>query len=181
MSRLLSLIGYRGTGKSTVGMRVARRLKWDWIDTDNEIERRAGTTIRDIFATQGEPAFRTAERNLIQELVLRDRLVISTGGGAILNADTRQDLRAAGPVIWLVAPVMTIASRILQDATTASRRPNLTSRGGTAEIRELLKVREPLYRECATVIIDTEGLKQTEVVTRIVQQLPEEWFAETPS
>jgi len=159
-------------------MRIARRLKWDWIDTDNEIERRAGKPIREIFAGDGEPAFRELERSLIAELVTHDRLVISTGGGAILNAQTRQDLRAAGPVIWLVAPVMTIAARILQDSTTASRRPNLTARGGTAEIREVLAMREPLYRECATIIVETEGLKQGDVVTRILDQLPVDWLSE---
>jgi shikimate kinase len=178
MSRMLSLIGYRGTGKSTVGMRLARRLKWDWIDTDNEVERRAGRTIKEIFATEGEPRFRQIERDVIVDLVQRNHLVVSTGGGAILNADSRRDLREAGPVVWLTAPVQTIASRILQDSTTAARRPNLTSQGGIAEIREVLTRREPLYRECATLVINTEGLKLTEVVAMVLEQLPAELLAE---
>lgn len=172
MSRVLSLIGYRGTGKSTVGMRLARRLNWDWLDADNEVERRAGRSIREIFATDGESAFRQLERDVIAELTQRNQLVLSTGGGSILNADTRRDLKAAGPVVWLMASVQTIAMRILTDKSTASRRPNLTARGGIAEIREILNKREPLYRECATIIVNTEGLKLTEVVKTILEQLP---------
>lgn len=171
---MLSLIGYRGTGKSTVGMRVARSLKWNWLDADNELERRAGRSIKEIFATDGEPTFRRLERELLAELLARQQLVLSTGGGCVMNADTRHDLRAAGPVVWLRASVETIASRILHDATTKSRRPNLTATGGIDEIQSLLTVREPLYRECATIIIDTEGLSLSEVAKQVVAQLPAE-------
>lgn len=153
-------------------MRLARRLKWDWADTDNEVERRAGRTIKEIFATDGEPVFRQLERESILELLQRDRVVLSTGGGAILNAETRRDLRQAGPVVWLKASVQTIATRILQDASTNSRRPNLTARGGIAEIREVLARREPLYQECATIVIDTEGMRLGAVVTAVLEQLP---------
>jgi shikimate kinase len=173
MPSTLSLIGYRGTGKSTVGMRLARRLNWNWTDSDNEIERVAGRTIREIFATDGEPEFRRLERDAIVDLLHREHLVLSTGGGAILNADTRRDLRAAGPVVWLVASVETIVSRILQDASTTSRRPKLTSQGGVAEIKELLARREPLYRECATIVVDTEGLSLGQVVNKVLAQLPD--------
>jgi shikimate kinase len=169
---MLSLIGYRGTGKSAVGKRLARRLKWDWVDSDTEIEQRAQRSIQAIFATEGEAAFRSLEREVIADLVQRDRLVLSTGGGAILNADTRRDLRAAGPVVWLVAPVAIIATRILQDGSTTSRRPNLTKQGGIAEIRTVLAAREPLYSECSTIVVDTDGLKLGEVVTRVLDLLP---------
>ena len=108
-------------------------------------------------------------------------MVLSTGGGTILNPETRRDLRSAGPVIWLMAPIQTIASRILQDSTTASRRPNLTAQGGIAEIREVLTRREPLYRECATIVIDTEGLKLAEVVNAVLEQLPDELTQEASS
>jgi len=169
---MLSLIGYRGTGKSTVGMRLARRLKWDWLDADNELERRAGRSIREIFATEGESMFRQLEREVLVDLLSRRRLVLSTGGGCVLNAETRRDLCAAGPVVWLNASVETIASRILHDTTTKARRPNLTTVGGIDEIRVLLAQRAPLYRECATIAIDTEGLSLDEVVARVVSQLP---------
>ncbi len=169
---MLSLIGYRGTGKSTVGMRLARRLQWDWLDADNELERRAGRSIKEIFATDGEPVFRQLEREVLVDLLSRRRLVLSTGGGCVLNAETRRDLRAAGPVVWLRASVETIASRILHDQSTKARRPNLTATGGIDEIRTLLVQREPLYRECATITIDTEGLSFIKVVTQILSQLP---------
>ena len=175
---MLALIGYRGTGKSTVGMRLARRLQWDWLDADNELERRAGRTIKQIFATDGEPTFRQLEREVLIELLSRQRLVLSTGGGCVLNADTRRDLCAAGPVVWLKASVETIASRILLDKTTKARRPNLTAAGGIDEIRTLLAQREPLYRACATITIDTEELSLSEVVTRIVFQLPTDLTSE---
>lgn len=175
---MLSLIGYRGTGKSTVGMRLARRLKWDWLDADNELERRAGRTIQEIFATDGEPTFRQLEREVLVELLTRQRLVLSTGGGCVQNVETRRDLCAAGPVVWLRASVETIASRILHDKTTNARRPNLTATGGIDEIRVLLAQREPLYRDCATITVDTEGLSLNEVVTRVVSQLPTDLTSE---
>ena len=175
---MLSLIGYRGTGKSTVGMRLAKRLKWDWLDADNELEQRVGRTIKEIFATDGEPTFRQMEREVLADLLKRDRLVLSTGGGCIINADTRRDLIAAGPVVWLVAPIETIANRVLHDSTTKRRRPNLTATGGIEEIRTVLAQREPLYRECATITMNTEGLSLRDVVARIVTQLPTEMIEE---
>jgi shikimate kinase len=178
MPQIISLIGYRGTGKSTVGMRLARRLKWQWIDADNEIERRAGRSIKEIFATDGEPTFRQLEREVIVELLGRHQIVISTGGGAILNPETRNDLQNAGPVVWLAATVETIAARILGDSTTASRRPKLTAKGGIDEIRELLALREPFYEQCASIKIQTDGLSLSEVVTAIMQQLPADQFEE---
>ena len=80
---VITLIGYRGTGKSTLASPLAQRLGWDWIDADVELERRAGRSIQSIFATDGEPEFRRLERELLAELLLRDRLVIAAGGGAV--------------------------------------------------------------------------------------------------
>ena len=95
-----------------------------------------------------------------------------------MSADTRRDLVAAGPVIWLVAPIETIANRVLHDSTTKRRRPNLTATGGIEEIRTVLAQREPLYRECATITMNTEGLSLRDVVARIVLQLPTEMIEE---
>ena len=92
-----------------------------------------------------------------------------------------RSLRAAGPVVWLMASVQTIGSRILQDASTVSRRPNLTATGGITEIREILTFREPLYRECSTIIVNTEGLKLTEVVSKIMEELPANLVQENPT
>lgn len=162
-------------------MRLARRLGWTWIDADNELEQRAGRSIKDIFAADGEPVFRQMERAVIVDLLHRKQLVLSTGGGAVLNPDTRRDLQSAGPVVWLTASVETIASRILGDTSTAIRRPRLTPQGGITEIRELLQVREPLYRECASIIINTDGASLTEVVKMILAQLPADMAHEVRS
>lgn len=141
----ITLTGYRGTGKSSVAPLLADRLGWSWIDADAEIERRAGQSIRDIFAAGGEPEFRRQERAVMVDLLSRDRLVIASGGGAILNEQTRRDMRAAGPVVWLQAQVDTILARMGTDETTASRRPALTDHDPRAEVQQLLAIRHPLY------------------------------------
>ena len=157
LTMIISLIGYRGTGKSTVARPLAARLGWTAIDADDELERRAGRSIRDIFATDGEPEFRRLERETLVDLLRRDRLVIAAGGGAILNPQTRADFGANGPVVWLQASVETIEQRLYGDpTTTAARRPNLTASGGRQEIEQMLKVRDPYYRETASLIVATD-------------------------
>ncbi len=168
---VITLIGYRGSGKSTVAAPLAERLGWSWVDADAIIEQQAGHSIKEIFAAEGEPGFRIRERATLVELLANDRLVLAAGGGAILNADTRQDMRRAGPVVWLRGSVRTLADRIQADATTAARRPTLTS-GGIREIEELLAVREPLYRECASLIVETDSLSVAEIVEQIWAGLP---------
>jgi shikimate kinase len=176
---IVTLIGYRGTGKSSIAPRLAERWGSDCIDADVELERRAGRSIREIFATDGEAEFRRLERDVLVDLLQRDRLVLAAGGGAILNADTRRDFRAAGPVVWLQADVSTIAERIGADVSSAARRPNLTSAGTVAEIENVLRQREPLYRETATLIVNTTGQTVDALVDEIAHQVG--WAArETP-
>jgi shikimate kinase len=153
---ILTLIGYRATGKSTLAQPLAERLGWSWVDADVELERRAGRTIREIFDTDGEPEFRRLERETLVDLLSQDRLVIAAGGGAVLNPDTRQEFKDAGPVVWLKASVATIEARLYGDETTADRRPNLTSSGGREEIERLLNEREPIYSDTATLTIQTD-------------------------
>lgn len=167
---VVTLIGYRGSGKTSVARPLAARLGCDWIDADVLIEERAGRTIRQIFAESGEPEFRRREREVLAELLRRDRLVIAAGGGAVLNEETRRDMRAAGPVIWLQASVALLENRIAADKTTAERRPSLSG-GGRDDISRLLAAREPIYRECATCTVNTDGLAVDEVVERIVEAL----------
>jgi shikimate kinase len=147
MSRIY-LIGYRGTGKSTVGPLVAARLGWRFVDADDMLEKRAGQAIQDIFTAEGEAGFRDREEAILSELARLDNHVIATGGGAILRPANRERLRATGLVAWLTAPAPTIWQRLQADPTTASRRPAL-SQGGLTEIEELLRQREPLYRATA--------------------------------
>ena len=169
---VITLIGYRGTGKSTLAAPLAQRLGWEWLDADVELERRAGRSIKDIFATDGEPEFRRLERELLSELLKRDRLVLAAGGGAIQNEATRTDMQAAGPVIWLQASVETIERRLATDPTTGQRRPNLTSSGGREEIERLLTIREPLYRECATITLNADNTSAEQLVEAVLRHLP---------
>jgi len=164
----LTLIGYRATGKTTLARLLAQRLECEWIDADVEIERRAGKTIAEIFADDGEPAFRDLEAQVIADLCERDSLVLAAGGGAPLREPSRQAMRKAGKVVWLTAAPETILARMTGDDTTAARRPNLTDRGPLDEIVQLLTQREPIYREAADFEIDTEG--------KTPEQLAEEIF-----
>lgn len=166
------LIGYRGTGKTTVAQRLAARLGWDWIDADVELERRAGKSIAAIFADDGEPAFRDLESQVLADLVKRDQAVIALGGGVVLRPENRERIKAAGAVVWLTADPATLFERIMADASTAARRPNLTAQGGVDEVRKLLSVREPLYRECAQWIVETAGKDVEAVVDEIAVRLP---------
>jgi shikimate kinase len=153
---IVTLIGYRGTGKTSVARPLAERLGWQAVDADVELESRAGRTIREIFDTDGEGEFRRLERETLVDLLGRDRLVIAAGGGAILNPDTRSDFQSAGPVVWLTASADAIEQRLDKDSTTSDRRPNLTSTGGRGEIEKLLSQRDPLYRECASLEVATD-------------------------
>jgi shikimate kinase len=163
---VITLIGYRGSGKSSVAQALAGQAGWDWIDADAAIEEAAGRTIREIFVAEGESGFRRRERETLAGLLARDRLIVAAGGGAILNADTRREMKAAGPVVWLQASVAVLARRIAEDPTTAARRPDLAG-GGTDEIARLLAEREPLYRECASHTVYTDNLSVTEIAGRI--------------
>jgi shikimate kinase len=164
------LVGYRGTGKTTVARLLAEKLHRQWVDVDEALETRYGRTIRQIFAEESEAGFREKEAAVLDNLCRRDRQVIATGGGVILRADNREKLRASGIVIWLTADAQTIWSRLQQDPTTAERRPEL-SHGGLAEIEELLRLREPLYAECAHLTVDTTSRSPEEVVQVILSKL----------
>ena len=167
----VALIGYRGTGKSTVAQLLALDLSWDWVDADVEIELRAGRSIAAIFAESGEDAFRDLETAVLAELVDRPRIVIAAGGGAVLRAENREHLRRVSHVVWLTADAETIAARVSADASTHQRRPNLTTVGGLEEIERLLTVREPLYRECATLSVDTAQRSPAAVAAEIRDHL----------
>jgi shikimate kinase len=168
---ILTLIGYRATGKTTLAKLLAERLGWDWIDADVEIERRAGKSIARIFAEEGEPAFRDLEALVIADLCRRDRLVLAAGGGAPLRAESRRAMREAGKVVWLTARPETIQARMSADATTTARRPNLTDKTPLQEVVELLEKREPVYRESADWAVDTEGRTPEALVEEILSNL----------
>ncbi len=158
MAERVILIGYRGTGKSTVGRLVASRLGWDFADADECLESAAGRSIAEVFAGEGEAGFREREAVILAQLCRRDRLVIATGGGAVLRSANRALLRSAGFVAWLTASPETLWDRLRGDPASGRRRPNLTPAGGLDEVRTLLAARTPLYAELADFVCDTEAL-----------------------
>ena|SRR5688500_3719344 len=173
----LTLIGYRGTGKTTVARLVALDVGWEWVDMDVEIELRAGKSIAAIFADEGEPAFRDLESRVLGELVARDRLVIASGGGVVLREENRQAMKHSGKVVWLKASPETIVSRVAADHANVQRRPQLTTSGGLAEIVQLLERRTPLYHQCADLEVDTDG-RQPDGIAMEISQALRQWNAE---
>lgn len=162
------LIGYRGTGKTTVGRLVADGLGWSFADADERIEAAAGMSIKDIFAAEGEAGFRDRESATLAELCEAENAVISTGGGVVLRPANRDRLTAAGFVVWLTATPEAIWQRMVEDPTTAGRRPNLTAGGGLPEVVSLLGVREPLYRAVADAAVPTDGRSPETVAAAIL-------------
>ncbi len=165
------LIGYRGTGKSTVARLLATALGWEWVDADAELEARSGRSIRSIFADEGEPSFRDREEAVLEDLCRRARIIVATGGGVVLRESNRRRLRGAGKVVWLTADLDTICRRLAEDSSTAERRPALTGAAGACartEVEELLRKREPFYRECADVVLDTTHRSPEDVARELL-------------
>ena len=167
-ARNLILIGARGCGKTSVGQELARRLAWTFIDTDQRIEAVAGRTIRDIFAQDGEPAFRRLETEAIAEGLRGQQQVFSVGGGAVRSAANRAALRAGGHCIWLTAPPEELYCRVQNDPSTATSRPPLTGLAGLDEARHLLAERAPLYAATAHCVVSTDGLSVVQVVEAVL-------------
>lgn len=161
------LSGYRGTGKTTVAQLLAEVLGWEWIDTDDLVEQQARRSIAEIFAEQGEAAFRDLEASVVRQVCERERMVVALGGGAVLREETRQRLARSGPVVWLTAPAEVLAERLAADDTTGTRRPDLTGRGVLEEIDAVLTERTPIYREVADLEVCTETLPPQQVAEEI--------------
>lgn len=164
MTERLVLVGMMGAGKSTVGRLVADRLGWRFVDVDEVVERDAGATIPELFATRGEAWFRAAETAALAA-VLSDSAdaVVSVGGGAVVAAENRRVLRQAGSVVWLRARPATLARRI----GTAPTRPLLHGADAEARLAELSAARDAHYEEVADVVIDVDDLSADEVATRV--------------
>jgi shikimate kinase len=166
----LVLIGYRATGKSQVARLLAERTGWPWIDADDQIEALAGKSIAQIFSQDGEEAFRAWEARVVADLTARQQHVLALGGGAVMRPENRDAIARQGHVVWLIASPHTILRRIQTDAGTAGRRPNLTAAGGIDEIIATLRAREPIYRQCAHLEIDTEDKTSAQVADAILAE-----------
>lgn len=166
------LTGYRACGKSLVGRLLAAHFAIDFLDMDKEIETREGCTISELVARHGWPYFRQREEQLLAELTERDRLVVATGGGAIMHQETWQRLQATGLVVWLRADTATIAARLAGDAATAGQRPSLTGAAVCQEIETVLEERTPLYEKGSHLAIDTGSKTPEEIVELVAAALP---------
>ena len=168
----VTLIGYRGTGKSTVAALVAARLGCDCVDADAVLESRLDTTIAALIRDHGEPAFRDAEAEVLADLLDSCRGVLATGGGVVLRPENRVRLCESGrTVIWLTAPADVIRGRLAADPTTRHRRPGLTTADPLGEVEAALAARLPLYTECADVAFDTGVEPPATVADRVVEWL----------
>lgn len=160
----LVLIGFMGSGKTTVGRRCAQELGLRFADSDSLVERKAGRTIAEIFAEYGETDFRSREREAVGELAAQKDQVISTGGGVVLQEENVTALRATGLLIFLNASPEDIVER----TSGRSHRPLLAGAGNPFDcVRELLGQRMEIYLAAADVVLDTAGLDRTEVVERV--------------
>ena len=164
---MIALVGLPGSGKSTVGRQLARRLQLPFYDSDRVIEERLGCSIKDFFARQGEDVFRDVEESVIDELSQIPNAVLSTGGGAVLRSANRRHLRSRGHVVYLKSVPEELARRLRND----SNRPLLQVDDPLKRLRELFAVRDPLYRETAHFVIETGRPSVSTLVNMIVMQL----------
>jgi len=172
--RTIALVGLMGVGKSTVGRRLARRLGLPFADGDEEIESAAGMTVSDIFASLGEGEFRAGEARVMRRLLEGPRLVLATGGGAMLNLETRALLKARAVTVWMRADLETIVQRVQRRDT----RPLLRGKDPLETLRTLAEARYPVYGE-ADVTVDVAGGAHTQAVDAIVEALEGHWAMET--
>lgn len=167
MSPRAILVGLPGAGKTTVGEQLAKRLGLAFADSDALVEGRTGRTVPEIFAAEGEAAFRTVEAATVSAALRDYDGVLALGGGAVTTAATRKALAASGiPVVLLRAEQPTLLARL----GSAADRPLLVS-GPAERLAELAADREPLYREVATLVVDTDGHSCAEVVDAVLDRL----------
>lgn len=170
LPRRIFLVGPMGAGKTTLGRRLAMLTGMRFVDSDHEIERRTGVDIPFIFEKEGEEGFRRREQDVIAELAAADGVVVATGGGAVLNVDTRARLHAAGHVIYLEASI----DQQLRRTARSKHRPLLRSGDRRAILTRLLQERGPLYREAAHRVVRTDGRNTRSLAQEIYRQLLED-------
>ncbi len=166
MSNNVILVGFMGSGKTTIGKLLALRLKKKFVDMDDVLEERAGKAISLVFSEDGEPHFRDMERKLVRELAAGENQVIAAGGGVVLNPDNIADFSRSGRVICLLAS----ENEILRRVSSSTARPLLEKGDKLQSIRNLMEKRRPLY-ESIHDRVDTSGLTQEEVVEVIMLML----------
>lgn len=164
------LIGLRCSGKTTVGKAVAEGLGWEFVDCDEELVARAGRTIADIFAADGEGAFRALETEVLADLCRRDKLVLATGGGAVLDPANVRVMREGALVVHLDAPTDVLWRRMQTDPATGEQRPALTDLDGKAEMEAVAAKRASLYEAARHLVVDTDEFGPDEAARRILDE-----------
>ena len=167
----LYLIGYRCTGKTSVGRMLAEAMDWTFVDMDHELVKEAGIPIEEIVDSRGWKYFRDQESKLLQQLSRATKHVISTGGGVVTVPENIVTMHDSGKVVWLHASPSTIAARMEADESTADQRPPLQGNDSVVEIEEVLAERLPLYDEAMHLQVETDDLSVEEVSESIMRWL----------
>ena len=162
------IVGPMASGKSTLGKRLAQKLNLDFIDTDKEIEKKAGAEISWIFEVEGEEGFRERESSSLKESIEMENVVISTGGGIIIKKLNRSLMTKKGKVVYLNIPLSLQIKRTSKD----KKRPLLTTGDKEETLRSLMKIRSPLYEEVADITIDLQKQKnRKQIINEIIEKL----------
>jgi shikimate kinase len=170
----LVLIGYRATGKTSVGARLAETLQRPFVDLDQVLVREAGRSVADIVAQGGWAEFRRLERKLVARYRDARGLVLATGGGVVLDLANVAALRENGIIIWLTADPAAIQARLAQDQPRDANRPSLTGEDTVGEVLAVLEARAPLYQAAAQISIDTTHRSVGQVVKQVLAALTSE-------
>jgi shikimate kinase len=173
----LVLVGPMGAGKSVIGRRLAERFSLAFVDSDQAIVERTGASIASLFEHAGEAGFRDHERAVLQSVLSTPGHLISTGGGAVLNADSRREMREHGFVVYLRVSVASQLQRLQRDRS----RPLLQRGDRERVLHELHAIREPLYRDVADLILDTDHLNPAEATAQLVVRLAASWKLPEPT
>lgn len=165
------LIGYRCSGKTSVGRIIAKRTGMDFYDTDDMIVKETGISIREFVQEHGWDRFREIEKDVVEEASGFDNAVIATGGGVVIDEDNVKALKGKGYIVWLEVDADILINRMENDRDTDDARPSLTGVDPAAETREVLEMRTPLYRKAADLVVNTGRLSPNEVAKRIMTEV----------
>ena len=152
------LIGYRGSGKTSVGGSLSDIIGWPFIDTDFQLVKELGMNISEIVDKKGWDFFRKKETAVLKKICNHDKQIVATGGGIVLNKENRANMKKSGKIVWLKATFATVKKRMLLDSKTKDFRPSLTSKELDEEINETLLLRKPYYEKAMNFSIDTDNL-----------------------